>query len=61
MRIRMLVTLIMVLALVHVVPVVAGQAMGHAKATLTGDAEVPGPGDPNGSGTVQVTLNPDKG
>jgi len=61
MWIRMLVTLVMALALVHVAPVAAGQAMGHAKAMLTGDAEVPGPGDPKGSGTVQVTLNPDKG
>jgi hypothetical protein len=32
----------------------------QAKATLTGAAEVPGPGDTNGSGTVQVTLNADK-
>jgi CHRD domain len=30
------------------------------KANLTGAAEVPGPGDPDGGGTVQVTLNPDK-
>lgn len=26
-------------------------------ATLTGEAEVPGPGDPNGSGTANITLN----
>ena len=26
-------------------------------ATLTGEAEVPGPGDPDGSGTARVTLN----
>lgn len=26
-------------------------------ATLTGAAEVPGPGDPNGSGTADLTLN----
>ena len=32
----------------------------HAKATLTGAAEVPGPGDPDGGGMVQVTLDPDK-
>jgi hypothetical protein len=57
----MLITLVMVLALVHVVPVAAGQTMGHAKATLTGDAEVPGPGDPKGSGTGVVTLKPDTG
>jgi CHRD domain len=31
-----------------------------AKANLTGAAEVPGPGDPDGGGTVQVTLNTDK-
>lgn len=27
-------------------------------ATLTGAAEVPGPGDPDGSGTALITLNP---
>jgi hypothetical protein len=31
------------------------------KVTLTGAAEVPGPGDTDGGGTVQITLNPDKG
>jgi hypothetical protein len=39
----------------------AAQDMGKATAKLTGDAEVPGPGDPKGSGTVQITGNPDKG
>ena len=29
--------------------------------TLTGAAEVPGPGDPDGSGTAEVTLNPGRG
>ena len=29
--------------------------------TLTGAAEVPGPGDPDGTGTARVTLNPGKG
>jgi hypothetical protein len=61
MRIRLLVTLVMALALVHGAPVAAGQAMGNTKATLTGDVEVPGPGDPKGSGTVVVTLKPDTG
>jgi hypothetical protein len=51
----------MALALLTVAPVAAGQAMGNAKATLTGDAEVPGPGDPKGSGTVRITFNPDTG
>jgi CHRD domain len=29
--------------------------------TLTGDAEVPGPGDPDGSGTAKITVNPGQG
>jgi hypothetical protein len=33
----------------------------QAKATLTGAAEVPGPGDTDGGGTVQVMLKPEKG
>ena len=28
-------------------------------ATLTGTAEAPGPGDPDGSGTAEITLNDD--
>jgi CHRD domain-containing protein len=36
------------------------QDMGKATAKLTGEAEVPDPGDPKGSGTAQVTLNLDK-
>ena len=30
-------------------------------ATLTGAAEVPGPGDPDGAGTASVTVNPGQG
>ena len=41
--------------------VVTAQEVGKATAKLTGGAEVPGPGDPDGSGTVQVTLNPKAG
>jgi hypothetical protein len=29
-------------------------------ATLTGAAEVPGPGDPDGTGQFKLTLNPDR-
>jgi hypothetical protein len=29
-------------------------------AVLTGAAEVPGPGDPDGSGTARITINPGK-
>lgn len=36
-----------------------GKAMEAVK--LTGAAEVPGPGDSDGSGTVTLTFNPDKG
>jgi hypothetical protein len=54
-------TLVMALALLTGAPGMAAQEMGKATATLTGAAEVPGPGDPQGSGTVQVTLDPDKG
>jgi CHRD domain len=32
-----------------------------APVTLTGAAEVPGPGDSNGSGTVTLMVNADKG
>jgi aldose sugar dehydrogenase len=33
----------------------------HLKATLTGKAEVPGPGDPDGMGQSNVFLNPEAG
>lgn len=37
-------------------------SIGHGgtglSATLTGAAEIPGPGDPDGTGTAEVTLNP---
>ena len=41
----------------------AQQAPGKAMETvrLTGAAEVPGPGDNDGSGTIKLTFNPDKG
>jgi len=42
-------------------PVDGAQEMRESAATLTGAAEVPGPGDPKGSGTVQRTLDPDTG
>jgi hypothetical protein len=53
--------LIIALALLTGAHLAAAQGMGQATAKLTGDAEVPGPGDPKGSGTVQVTLDPSKG
>jgi hypothetical protein len=38
-----------------------GQGKDLAPITLAGAAEVPGPGDSNGSGTVTLTFNPEKG
>jgi hypothetical protein len=52
-------TFVLALALLTSAHLAAAADM-HAKATLTGAAEVPGPGDPDGGGTVQVTLDPDK-
>jgi CHRD domain len=61
MRKLVLSTVVMALALLTGAHLEAAQDMGKAMAMLTGVAEVPGPGDPMGSGTVQVTLNPDTG
>jgi len=60
MRKIVLSTFVMVLTLLTYVHLAAAQEM-KVTAKLTGAAEVPGPGDPDGSGTVQVTFNPDKG
>jgi CHRD domain len=37
-------------------PVAAADPVEHLDATLTGEQEVPGPGDPNGSGDAHVTV-----
>jgi hypothetical protein len=60
MRKIVLSTFVIALALLTFAHLAAAQEM-KATAKLTGAAEVPGPGDPDGSGTVQVTFNPDKG
>ena len=57
----MLSIVVMALVLLTGAPVAAAQALGKATATLTGDTEVPGPGDPKSSGTVEITLDPAKG
>ncbi len=59
MRKIMLSTFVAVLALLTFAYLAAAAEM-KAKANLTGAAEVPGPGDTNGGGAVQVTLNSDK-
>ena len=42
-------------------PTGAKQGGRPLAATLTGAAEVPGPGDPDGSGSARLTLNPGQG
>lgn len=46
-----------VLALLALTSIAAGGGRPFAT-TLTGAAEVPGPGDPDGSGTASLRLNP---
>ena len=60
MRKIILSTFVMALALLTFAHLAATQEM-KATAKLTGAAEVPGPGDPDGSGTALLTINPDKG
>lgn len=51
-----------IVAFLALSPVVGADDGGRPLATtLTGAAEVPGPGDPDGSGTAAITLNPGRG
>jgi hypothetical protein len=59
MRQIMLSTFVLVLALLTCTHLVTAAEM-KTNANLTGAVEVPGPGDPDGGGTAQVTLNTDK-
>jgi hypothetical protein len=52
------VTTALVASLAFVAPALAGP---RVQATLTGAEEVPGPGDPDGSGTAVIRLNKSKG
>ena len=52
----------LVVLLVALTVVTAGMAGGAPQsATLSGAAEVPGPGDPDGSGSATLQLNPGQG
>ena len=55
------VLVIAVLAAMLIVTSVASAGGRPFTTTLTGAAEVPGPGDPDGSGTASLTLNPGLG
>jgi CHRD domain-containing protein len=61
MRTLALSTVVAVLALLIGVQVDAAQQLQKETAKLTGAAEVPGPGDPKGGGTAELTLDPGKG
>ena len=55
-------SLMMLLAcLVFVVSVAAWQGVSPMSVTLTGKAEVPGPGDDDGTDTATLTMNQEKG
>ena len=48
--------LVPAIVLIAAVPVVASQARATLQASLTGEKEVPGPGDPNGRGEAEVKV-----
>jgi hypothetical protein len=63
-RLRMVVSLVVVALAASLVvgPAFAGTTADTtvARATLTGAKEVPGPGDPNGTGWANIRLTPDR-
>jgi hypothetical protein len=58
MRKAILLVLVLVALLTMVGSAVADNGGRRFSTTLTGEAEVPGPGDPDGSGTAVIRLNP---
>jgi hypothetical protein len=62
-RFNMAALVLVLLALAAVAPGVSIAADGGRPfaTTLTGAAEIPGPGDPDGVGTAVITLNPGTG
>ncbi len=62
---RAFIALLVVGVLFALVPAAAAAPPSHAgrplTASLTGGAEVPGPGDPDGSGTAKLWLNQGQG
>ena len=59
-RLTLLAALVLGVVLITAVPVVASESEANARATLeaslTGEKEVPGPGDPNGRGEAEVKV-----
>jgi hypothetical protein len=58
-RLTLLAALVLALLLIAAVPVVAAQR-ATLEASLTGEKEVPGPGDPNGRGEADVKVYKEK-
>jgi hypothetical protein len=56
-RPTLLAALVLALVLIAAVPVVASEARTSLEASLTGEKEVPGPGDPNGRGEADVKVH----
>jgi hypothetical protein len=55
-RLTLLTAIVLALLLIAAVPVVASEARATLEASLTGEKEVPGPGDPNGRGEAEVKV-----
>jgi hypothetical protein len=60
-RKSLLIVLILGILLVFATSVALASSARVFTTTLTGAAEVPGPGDPDGSGSAKIRLNPDDG
>ena len=55
-RATLLAAIVLAFVLIAAVPVVASEARATLEASLTGEKEVPGPGDPNGRGEADVKV-----
>ena len=56
-RATLLAALVLAIVLIAAVPVVASEVRASLEASLTGEKEVPGPGDPNGRGEAEVKVH----
>jgi hypothetical protein len=56
-RLTLLAALVLAAVLIAAVPVVASETRATLEASLTGEKEVPGPGDPNGRGDAEVKVH----
>jgi hypothetical protein len=59
-RLTLLAALVLAVVLIAAVPVVASESRATLEASLTGEKEVPGPGDPNGRGEAEVKVHKEK-